>query len=127
MKTSPFIVGVALASILSTGCSKQQTSTAPPPKPKKYTLSVEGTPGLRLNLLIIKKTETGSLDREDAEISLPYSKDFEAVKCAVWLDSTFRGKEGKYRMELATHGVGSSSESGNVLERAGGYSLLHDL
>lgn len=122
-----FAVLCMAVGVLLFGCSDRQPATSSAPDLKNYTLTVEGTPGLQLDLLLARKTRTGALEREEMGISLPYSKTFDAVKCAAWIDHAFRGTKGDYKMELTTEGIGNSSASGSVLKGASGYSLLHDL
>jgi hypothetical protein len=100
---------------------------------KKYTLRVEGTAGVRLDLLLITKPTTNAgPTREAARITVPFSKEFEAARCFVWLDTLPDGAGGKKgdecRIVLETKGEATSrAETTMEPELEGGTSGLGDL
>jgi len=94
---------------------------------KDYVLSIEGTQGLALNLLVITKPTAGSIERETISTVIPFTKEFKAVACAVWLDAEFKGKGGDYRMVLTRNGIATAEVSGDVKEGHKATALVHDL
>ena len=109
-------------------CCEKGKAPSEQPSLNNYILKIEGTPGLRVDLLVILKPTTNTIERlVNEEVVLPYSKEFSGVKCAVWLDAPYKGQDGIYKMSLTTVGVGTSSDSGNVTEAIGGSGSLSDL
>lgn len=120
---------VVLVAVLAgvTGC-RDGREPAQQTLVNQYVLKIEGTAGLKVDLLVIAKPTVDSLERLiDEEVVLPYSKEFEGVKCAIWLDAPYKGQDGDYKMSLTTKGVGTSSESGFVKGGSRCTGALHDL
>jgi hypothetical protein len=127
MKSSTSLFLLVAGTILFTGCS--QTAPVPSaPALHDYQLQIEGTAGLRLDLLLITKPTDNSLEREMTQITLPFSRDFQTVKCAVWVDAEFRGQEGEYRMELRKDGSAAGSKVSGIVKKGSKESgSLYDL
>lgn len=62
----------------------------------KYVLRVEGTEGVRLEMLLItKSTARTGPKRESATITVPFSKEFSAASFYAWFDTLPGGASGK--------------------------------
>ena len=67
-----------------------------------------------------------AVKREKLRETIPFSKQFEALKCAVWLDPE-KGRSGEFQATLSTNGSGSSRVK-KILKPENTFSgLLHDL
>jgi hypothetical protein len=123
------IAGMGL--LMLVGCAKRPSPTAAAPTVNRYRLTIQGTDGLRLDLLLITKPTEGEIERYESEVTVPllapYTMDFEALKCAVWVDGEFRGQEGQYRMRLTTNGRLTSEVDGRVRKGHKTSGVLHDL
>jgi len=86
------------------GCKEKRQSQSVASDIRDFTVSIEGTSDLELDLLLITKPSSDSIERETTTVKVPFSKSFRAVKCVVWIDQEFRGKAGKYRVVLKEHG-----------------------
>ena len=62
---------------------------------QKYTIGVEGTPGVKLRMLLVAKpSATGAPTRESKTITIPFETTFEAAAFYVWFDTLEGGKDG---------------------------------
>jgi len=82
MRDAASLTIIAAVLVMTAAC---QPPTRSPAVQKDYALNIEGTPGLALNLLVITKPTTGSIERETISVTIPFTKEFKAVGCAVWL------------------------------------------
>lgn len=113
------LVGViALAGFNGTEATKSTSQT-----PRDFTVDIDGTQGLPVDLLVILKPDANSIVKAvDEQVTLPYRRDFTGVGWAVWVDGTHREQEGEYTLR-----IGGSSASGVVKEGAKDQSCLHNL
>jgi len=110
------LIVVAVVSAVAVGCKEQPEPQSAAAAIRDFTLNVEGTPGLEVDMLLITKPTSGSIERETATVTVPFAKSFRAVKCVVWIDHQFRGKAGEYRVELKEDGEPSGEFEGRIQE-----------
>src|SRR3954454_15477794 len=84
-----------------------------------YVLRVEGTKGVRLEMLLITKpTERDNPTRETASIAVPFSKQFTAASCYAWFDTLPGGASGQagdeYHILLEKNGRPTAEVEGVV-------------
>lgn len=116
------VVGI----LLVVACSKRE-APATGPATNEYTLKIKRTAGLKLDLLLITKPTADSIERESAEVTVPFSKDFKAVNYAAWIDAELKGQEGNYKMTVLTDGKPGSYVAGEVREGVKDSGLLNNL
>jgi len=127
MRTCRPLVIAGMGLLMLVGCAKRPPPPAPAPTANQYRLAIQGTAGLRLDLLLITKPTEGEIERYESEVTVPYTRDFEALKCAVWVDGEFRGQKGQYRMSLTTNGSITSEVDGRVRKGHKTSGVMHDL
>jgi len=96
-----------------------------------YTLSVEGTHGLKLKMLLVTGTAKGGTpERSSRTITVPFTTAFSASKCLVWLDTLPKGQSGKdgdnYRAVLKRNGVVMTEAEGRLNATGPSSVALHD-
>ena len=107
---------VVVVGILLVGACSKREGPATGRAVNDYILKTEGTAWLKLDLLLITKPTADSIERESTEVTVPFSKDFKAVKYAAWIDAEFRGQEGNYKMSVLRDGKPGSYAAGKVRE-----------
>ena len=70
------LVVVAIISAVSMGCKEERQSQSDAPAFKDFTLNIEGTAGLELDMLLITKPTSDSIERETTTVTVPFSKSF---------------------------------------------------
>jgi len=116
------ILFLALA-VVFCGCGRAPMSAVPPQEPKDFTVEISGTEGLVVELLVVVKPSSSSIEKAvDEAVTIPYKRKFTGVANAVWVDGTYRGTEGEYTLS-----IGGSSCSGVVRNGARDQSCLHSL
>jgi len=96
-----------------------------------YTLSVEGTHGLMLKMLLVTgPAKGGAPERSTRTITVPFTTAFSASKCLVWLDTLPKGQGGKdgdnYRAVLKRNGVVMTEAEDRLNATAQSSVTLHD-
>ena len=88
-------LGLTVAGVLLAGTTlikvlpaQPSSSTRNAKQTRNYDLTIKGTPGVRLNLLLISKPTTrGGPERlVQQKVTVPFSKTFSATSCYAWLD-----------------------------------------
>ena len=88
-----------------------------------FTVEIDGTQGLVVELLVVAKPDTHSIEKAvDEEVTVPYRQDFKGVRYAVWVDTPDVPQEGEYTLK-----VGGSSCSGIVKDGVKAQSCLYNL
>lgn len=88
------VVAVLLASVFVVvptyqAAQKRETASA------NYTISLDGTPGVKLRLFLVKKGDPKlAPTRESKTISVPFKASFRAAKFYAWFDTLEDGKSG---------------------------------
>ena len=111
MKTLTAILTASVIVIcFANGCSKSNSNADY--KPKDYTVKIEGTAGLELEMVLMTKPTSDSIARELKYIKVPFTQSLKSVKCEVRIQGEYRGKEGEYSMILSRNGqeIGELSE-----------------
>jgi hypothetical protein len=113
---SALLVLAAIVSAAALGCKEERQPQSGAATIRDFTLNIEGTAGLEVDMLLITKPSSGSIERETATVTVPFSKSFRSVKCVVWIDHEFRGKAGEYRVVLKEDGKPSGELEGRIEE-----------
>ena len=115
---------LSVAGILAlAGCDRAKVSDASRETPEDFTVEISGTEGLVVDLLVVMKPDTNTIEKAvDEEVTIPYKQEFRGVRHAVWVDGTYKGLEGEYTLK-----IGGSSASGIVKRGAEAQSCLYNI
>lgn len=109
--------------LLSGGCGRNPANALSSKEPRDFTVEISGTDGLVVDLLVVVKPNSSSIEKVvDEAVTIPYKREFSGVANAVWVDGTYRDTEGEYNLR-----IGGSSCSGVARKGARDQSCLHSL
>src|SRR5262245_56553957 len=95
LRTASVRFSAALILLAASGCAADSAAQSNATPLNDYSLEVEGTAGVQLDMLLITRPRpSANPTRETGRITVPYKKQFKAARCYAWFDTLPEGASG---------------------------------